>query len=395
MIMDVIGALEPFAAPILAGIGAVLAGLGTQALVTGGQMALAWVIAHWPLVVLAGLIAAMIYAWNNLGEAGKILAGVLGVVAAAVGVLAAKQWLLNLAMTANPIGAIIMAAAALIGIIVAVILWLGNLWKYNADFKIGVLKAWNAIVYGVSYALGVLAATVMDILGFMWNHFADFADFLANLFFDPINTIARLFFDLFDGILGVVQGAAGILGKIFGQDWGGAISNFRTSLDKFTESAIGEKKIELGIARYNYANPLDVGAAAANAGVGLFGAEINEDQIRADAQAAQAIRDAKREEKWNLDAGAAGYDYDDLITNSAGGKALKTANQNEIIIREEDLKLLHDIATRDYQLTYQQLTPQLNVNIDTVRETADANQIIEILAAGVAEMVDTRLVIPA
>lgn len=68
-----------------------------------------------------------------------------GVVAAIV-TWTAVQWALNVALTANPIGVIIMAAAALVGIIIVVIRYLINLWNTNDKFAAGLLRAWNSVL---------------------------------------------------------------------------------------------------------------------------------------------------------------------------------------------------------------------------------------------------------
>jgi tape measure domain-containing protein len=392
-IIGVFDKLLPYLPAILGAVGAALAGLTIQPAIAGILKAVSGL--NVPLLIMAGLVAVAVHAWNNWGETGKVLAVVLGVVAAGVATWTAMQWLLNVALVANPIGAVIMLIAIFIAAIVAVATWLENLWKYNAEFKIGVLKIWNAIVYGIGYAVGLLVTTNINYFILLYNLFTTFAEFLLNVFVDPIGAIGHLFFDLFDGILNVVQGAATLLGRIFGQDWGGAIGDFRAELDAFEKERLGDNKM-ITLERKEYLDPRQVGAGALQ----LFGAAYSPDQIREEAEAARAERDRKQAEKVGFSMGAdPGFDYEamlgDLVTGTPGGKALKTANQNEIMIKDEDLKMLHDIALRDYQLNYQQLTPQLNVHVDTIRETADTNKIIEILADGVAEMVGTRLVVPS
>ena len=81
----------------------------------------------------------------------------------------------------------------------------------------------------------------------------------------------------------------------------------------------------------------------------------------------------------------------DLMTSSSGGKALKTKNQGKIEIKEEDMKLLHDIATRDYMINYQQLTPQVTLAGLTINELVDANQVVDMIVDGVAEAAEAKL----
>lgn len=89
--------------------------------------------------------------------------------------------------------------------------------------------------------------------------------------------------------------------------------------------------------------------------------------------------------------GLGGSGLDGLTTSTSGGKALKTQNQGDISIKEEDMELLHDLATRDFMLNYQQLTPQITIPGMVIHETADVNQIFDAMASGVSELVDTSL----
>lgn len=67
-------------------------------------------------------------------------------VVSAVGAWTLAQWALNIALAANPVGLIILAAAALIGIIIALVRWLINLWNKNDEFAAGMMRAWNSIL---------------------------------------------------------------------------------------------------------------------------------------------------------------------------------------------------------------------------------------------------------
>jgi len=78
---------------------------------------------HWPAIeaILWGVVSAVI-AWK------------------------VAQLALNIALTANPIGAIIMAIAALIGLIIFLARWIVNVWKNNDEFAAGLLRTWNRIL---------------------------------------------------------------------------------------------------------------------------------------------------------------------------------------------------------------------------------------------------------
>lgn len=78
-------------------------------------------------------------------------------IAMKIGTLAwtAAQWLLNIALTANPIGLVIIAIAAVIAIIILA-------WKHSETFRNIVIGAFNAIKNAVSAAIGFVVKFVKE-----------------------------------------------------------------------------------------------------------------------------------------------------------------------------------------------------------------------------------------
>lgn len=102
-----------------------------------------------------GQIAAGLAAVN----AGAALAAVrAGIASAATTVWTGVQWLWNAAMTANPIGLVIVAIAALVGIII----WA---WKNNETFRKVVLAAWDGIKAGAVAVWGWISSFFVG----LWN----------------------------------------------------------------------------------------------------------------------------------------------------------------------------------------------------------------------------------
>ena len=77
---------------------------------------------------------------------------------------------------------------------------------------------------------------------------------------------------------------------------------------------------------------------------------------------------------------------------TADGSALKTENTKKLLT-DEDIKLLLDVATRDYKLSYQQVTPNIQVSFGDVREPADVDGIMHVISERVADVIDGRLVV--
>ena len=76
------------------------------------------------------------------------------------------------------------------------------------------------------------------------------------------------------------------------------------------------------------------------------------------------------------------------------GNSLRVKQQGEIEINGEDLQLLHDRATREYMVNYQQqnLTPQVNFPNVVIQETADVNSFVESFVSAVTDLAQSKLV---
>ena len=77
-------------------------------------------------------------------------------------------------------------------------------------------------------------------------------------------------------------------------------------------------------------------------------------------------------------------------TDGTGSKAVQTTT-NDDLISDEDIQLLLDVATRDYKLNYQQVTPSITLTFGDVHETADVDGIIDEVANKLEEIYDGNL----
>lgn len=66
--------------------------------------------------------------------------------------------------------------------------------------------------------------------------------------------------------------------------------------------------------------------------------------------------------------------------------------KGDVDISDEDVKLLRDMAARDYLLQLQTITPVAKVTFGDVRETADVNKIVEVIEDMVEQQMATSLV---
>lgn len=145
----------------------------------------------WPLIITILLLIAAAYI-------PAIIAGLWTM----IGTLyqTAVAWLIGL----GPIGWIILAVVALIGVIMA--------FGVTTEQILG-------FVGGLFFALG---ATIWNVIALVWNVIAMFAEFLVNVFIDPTYAVQKLFYDLAKGTIDMMAAMAGsfdtaadVLAKVF------------------------------------------------------------------------------------------------------------------------------------------------------------------------------------
>lgn len=87
---------------------------------------------------------------------------IIGVITKATALWTAAQWLLNVALTANPIGIVIVAIAALVaGLILA--------WNYSETFRAYVLEMWRELGVAATWAWENAIKPVLDALVTAWD----------------------------------------------------------------------------------------------------------------------------------------------------------------------------------------------------------------------------------
>lgn len=151
-----------------------------------------------------GLIRAVAI-W--IAQKAALIAGAIaqGAVAVAIGVVTAAQWLWNAAMSANPIGLIIIAIAALIAIIILVVM---N-WQTIVDFLYNV---WNTVV---TWTMGVLSAFFAfwvsiwnQVVGFfisIWAWIVATVTFYINMVFAIVNAIVAAIASVWNTVWGAIS----------------------------------------------------------------------------------------------------------------------------------------------------------------------------------------------
>lgn len=205
---------------------------------------------------------------------------------------------------------------------------------------------------------GALYVFGHDLIASGWNLIASFAEFFALVFNHPVEAIAVLFQGLFNFILDIVSTAAGAIDALLGSNISGAIRGFQAKVNNW----VGDIAAENGV-KVKRMEMLDVHTTMDQWAQAAGGLGRNLDNF--------AIPDVLGGYAQNS------IDLTDYMANSGiPGKLDKIGDDTAAIKRsvslaEEDMKLLVDMAERQYvnniNLTAQ--TPVITINGQNTGDT--------------------------
>lgn len=339
---------------------------------------LAWAAAHWQILTVLTILTIGYSIFKNTGSILTTLAWVILMVAGAFAIWNVVQWALNGALYSCPIVWIIVLVLALVAaiyLIIDAIVKATGTTNTALGIIVGAFAAAAAFVYNIFVALINL---VIDMFGLLWNYIGMFVNFFANVFTNPIESIIRLFTDFADIILGLLESLASAIDTIFGSDLSSAVRGWRNGLGDLVNKTYGEdnkvmeefdsSKYHLGRWEYGDAweSGLQLGNNLANS-IESFEPSSMLDKLLGDA--------LNQEDKYN------GYDYNELLDGNGNLPVSieKDKTNKEVNISDEDLKMLKDIATREYMLNYKHIVPNVSIQFGDVKETADVNEVKDAL----------------
>lgn len=210
--------------PLIFGVVAVLGGLKLAMLAVNGVQLIGTAITRGYMIAKGALMV------------------VTGLLTGAEGAATVAQQAFNSALLACPITWILIAIVALIAIFYAAVAAVNKFagTSYSATgILVGVFATAGAFIGNT--VIGVVNAVITWFVT-LWNFIAAFANFFANVFNDPVAAIEHLFLNLFNCILDIVSGAAGLIDKITGQDLSGSIDGFQNKVNKWAQNKIPEQK---------------------------------------------------------------------------------------------------------------------------------------------------------
>ncbi len=209
---------------------------------------------------------------------------------------------------------------------------------------------WEEIGGVVGGVFGGLYTFGYNLVASAWNLLASFGEFFATFMDDPVGAIVHLLADLADFALSTLENIAGAIDAVFGSNFAAHVNKWRGNVQQWANDLVGEKAVT--VRRMEQISYGDTMAKWAEMGAGLGKSLDN-----------FAIPDVLGGYAQNS------IDSTNFMANSGiPGKLDQIGNDTAAIKRsvslaEEDMKLLVDMAERQYvnniNLTAQ--TPVINV----------------------------------
>jgi len=344
---------------IIWGLGGVLVAVAVTAFA-------GWISVAWPFILLALVIGIVVAGLINMGvTSGEIVGYIAGGVA----------WL------------------------VAVI-WDGILFLLSGIYIV-CASIWDVIQALLALVWNTIVGVVMSIGGVL--------GVLVGAIESCLIIIVGLFQGLSDAVLGVIWGIAKAIDLVFGSNLAGSVAGWMSTVNQTAAnmySALDPRKMPIfqsdtwkdaPWASYDWAlvdptasskflaeqnlivNPMDAYKSGYDGGKGLADKIGNRD-FSMDANKLEGFANILK-------------NWDPASTTINGGNLDSIGKiKSDVNIADEDLKLLKDMAAREFLLNLKSITPQANITFGDVRETADVGKIMAVLETMVENALATSLV---
>lgn len=369
--------------PLLGAIAAVLIGTyvpAAWAAVTAlWAKATAWMAANSQMLLAIGIIAIVVGVLMALKTPLEIIVVVIGLLVAALAIWHIVQWAVNGALYACPLVWIIVLVIALIAAIFAFMQWMAKATGL-AGSGLGMIAGGVNVVIQFFKNLGLEVANIG--LG-IWEVMKACATNVRVAFSNAIKNVQSFFYNLLSTALTVVEGICKALNKLpfVDFDYSGITSKAKEYANKAKEAADSKEDYESLTDAFNkgmdtfdtfgegwVADAFTKGAAwgdnitnKISSAIGSFNPGNMMDDLLNNPMDQNQFGD---------------FDMSKMMTPNGNVPVdIKKNSDKEVDISDEDLKMLKDIATREYMLNYKHITPNVNISFGDVRETADVGAV--------------------
>lgn len=340
----------------------------------------AWLLAHSQMILVIGALAIGYYVFQQTNSILTTLAVMIAIVAGVMAIWNIAQWALNSAMYACPIVWIIVLIIALIAVIYLVLQWIGKTTKV-ANSGLGMIAGGVNVVIQFFKNLGLVVANIG--LG-IWNVLSACASNIGTAFKNTIANIKSWFYGMLSTALTVVEGICKALNKLpfVDIDYSGITSKAKDYANKAKAAEDSKEEYKSLMDEFNkgmntFETFQDGWASDAFKQGASWGDGIAEkiDNAIGSFDPSKLLGDTLGSLTEGQDFGN-GFDMASMIDPNGNVPVdVKKNSDKEVDISDEDLKMLKDIATREYMLNYKHITPNVNIEFGDIKETADVNQV--------------------
>lgn len=336
--------------------------LGTVMIITAATAFASWVAATWPLILVAGLVGIITYSLLKMGfTAGEVFGTIVG---------------------------------AILG--TGAVLWDGILLAIGGFYFIAT-SIWNVIQFIISLVWNIVLAIGLAIL--------TLGGIVVTVFDTAIFGVVGLFTGMAVTILGIIEMIASALDAVFGSNLADTVRGWTvTVLNKgedlmaehnpvndiqkikelWTEKAPWADLTGLAVDPYGAINALNPYMLDPGKGMDIgTGVGQGIDDYFGGMDFTMGVD--------NLNNLLDGWDPGTVTMNGGNLDSVDKIN-SDVDISDEDLRLLRDIAAREFLLNLTAVTPQATISFGDVRETADINKIMDALEDMVENAFATSLV---
>lgn len=383
-------------------LGAVLAGSALISLVN-------FIAQWWKLLLVAGIIGLIVYALLQVGATiGDIVGFIAGVII----------WIITyVAYAGMAIWDIITSIASvivyIIGGIVIALIWgvqFGVQLIIWAVMAIGIIlkTLWN-VVCTVFMAIW---GSIKWVVGGIYDEWVTMTNGIISLLADLASVIDAIFgSNLHDTVVGWMDGLSKSVGEF--DAFLNVEGTFTNIGDMWADSYSEVGDMFAGKGEYDDLNLFD-NMDAVGRGVNGFTSGI-QDWLTGISAYGEDGSNYRAVTNWAYDSTNKAFKFGDDLDKTledfsmkmeefgdfmGGGMDISGGNLDsigsigsDVDISDEDIQLLRDVAARDFLLTLQTSTPQVNNNFGDIKETADVNKILEVIQDMVDEQLAVSLVV--
>lgn len=369
--------------PLLGAIAAVLIGTyvpAAWAAVTAlWAKATAWMAANSQMLLAIGIIAIVVGVLMALKTPLEIIVVVIGLLVAALAIWHIVQWAVNGALYACPLVWIIVLVIALIAAIFAFMQWMAKATGL-AGSGLGMIAGGVNVVIQFFKNLGLEVANIG--LG-IWEVMKACATNVRVAFSNAIKNVQSFFYNLLSTALTVVEGICKALNKLpfVDFDYSGITSKAKDYAKKAKDAADSKEDYESLTDAFNKGmSTFDTFGEGWVADAFTKGAAWGDNITNKISSAIGSFNPGNMmDDLLNnpMDQNQFGeFDMSKMMTPNGNVPVdIKKNSDKEVDISDEDLKMLKDIATREYMLNYKHITPNVNITFGDVRETADVGAV--------------------